>query len=34
LDAPLNPLDEVTLYGGAKKGYTDYPAMGPQLVER
>jgi N-ethylmaleimide reductase len=34
LDAPLNPLDEATLYGGAKKGYTDYPAMGPQLVER
>jgi len=27
-------LDEAKLYGGAKKGYTDYPAMGPQLVER
>jgi N-ethylmaleimide reductase len=34
LDAPLNPLNEETLYGGAQKGYTDYPAMGPQLVER
>jgi N-ethylmaleimide reductase len=34
LDAPLNALEEATLYGGAKNGYTDYPAMGPQLVER
>jgi len=34
LNAPLNPLDEATLYGGDAKGYTDYPAMGPQLVER
>ncbi len=34
LDAPLNALEEATLYGGSKKGYTDYPAMGPQLVER
>ncbi len=34
LNAPLNALEEATLYGGAKKGYTDYPAMGPQLVER
>ena len=34
LNAPLNPLDEATLYGGAEKGYTDYPAMEPQLVER
>ena len=34
LNGPLNPLDEATLYGGARKGYTDYPAMGPQLVER
>ena len=33
LDAPLNPLDEANLYGGARKGYTDYPVMGPQLVE-
>ena len=34
LNAPMNPLDEATLYGGDAKGYTDYPAMGPQLVER
>lgn len=34
LNGPLNPLDEATLYGGDVKGYTDYPAMGPQLVER
>jgi N-ethylmaleimide reductase len=34
LNAPLNSLDEATLYGGAEQGYTDYPAMGPQLVER
>jgi N-ethylmaleimide reductase len=26
-DAPLNPLDPNTLYGGGKKGYTDYPFM-------
>lgn len=24
-DAPLNPLDTDTLYGGGAKGYTDYP---------
>jgi N-ethylmaleimide reductase len=34
LNSPLNPLDEATLYGGGVKGYTDYPAMEPQLVER
>jgi N-ethylmaleimide reductase len=33
-NSSLNPLDEATLYGGAKKGYTDYPALGPQLVQR
>lgn len=27
-DAPLNPLDTDTLYGGGAKGYTDYPALG------
>ena len=32
--APLNVLAEATLYGGAEKGYTDYPAMAPQLVQR
>jgi len=34
LDSPLNPLDETTLYGGGAKGYTDYPALGPQLLQR
>ena len=34
LGAPLNALDESTLYGGADKGYTDYPATGPQCVKR
>ena len=29
LKAPLNPPDETTFYGGAEKGYTDYPAPGP-----
>jgi 2,4-dienoyl-CoA reductase-like NADH-dependent reductase (Old Yellow Enzyme family) len=27
LDAPLNPPDFATFYGGAKKGYTDYPFL-------
>ena len=26
-DAPLNPLDKKTLYGGDANGYTDYPAL-------
>ncbi len=26
-DAPLNPLDRDTMYGGGAKGYTDYPAL-------
>jgi N-ethylmaleimide reductase len=34
LNAALNPLDEATLYGGTEKGYTDYPALGPQVVQR
>ena len=34
LNSTLNPLDEVTLYGGSEKGYTDYPALGPQFVLR
>jgi len=25
--APLNPLDNTTLYGGNERGYTDYPAL-------
>jgi len=28
-DAPLNPLDPATLYGGGAHGYTDYPALEP-----
>jgi len=34
LNSPLNPLDEATLYGGAEQGYTDYPALSPQVVQR
>jgi N-ethylmaleimide reductase len=26
-DAPLNELDQATMYGGGEKGYTDYPAL-------
>lgn len=26
-DAPLNPLDKATMYGGGDKGYTDYPTL-------
>jgi len=26
-NAPLNPLDKATMYGGGAKGYTDYPAL-------
>jgi N-ethylmaleimide reductase len=26
-DAPLNPPDEATFYGGGEKGYTDYPTL-------
>jgi len=33
-NAPLNTPDESTFYGGAEKGYTDYPALAAQLVER
>ena len=32
-NAPLNTPDESTFHGGAEKGYTDYPALAPQLVE-
>ncbi|MGE5338433.1 MAG: alkene reductase [Gemmatimonadota bacterium] len=28
-EAPLNPLDKSTMYGGGAKGYTDYPALDP-----
>lgn len=27
IDAPLNPADPSTFYGGTDKGYTDYPAI-------
>ncbi len=26
-DAPMNPLDAATMYGGDRKGYTDYPVL-------
>jgi N-ethylmaleimide reductase len=26
-NAPLNPLDASTLYGGGARGYIDYPAL-------
>ncbi len=26
-DAPLNTPDQGTFYGGAEKGYTDYPTL-------
>ena len=32
--APLNTPDESTFYGGGEKGYIDYPALGPQFVQR
>ena len=28
LDAPLNPVDVRTFYGGDDHGYTDYPMLG------
>ena len=31
--APLNELDRATLYGGAEKGYTDYPTLQAQAAE-
>ncbi len=27
INAPLNPYDRATFYGGNEKGYTDYPAL-------
>ena len=27
LNAPLNPYQRATFYGGNEKGYTDYPAL-------
>ena len=34
LNASLNAPDESTFYGGAEEGYTNYPALGPQFVQR
>ena len=32
LDAPLNKMNPVTLYGGGAEGYTDYPALAAQAA--
>lgn len=32
LDAPLNPYDRNTFYGGNEKGYTDYPTLSFQTA--
>jgi N-ethylmaleimide reductase len=32
-NSPLNTPDESTFYGGAEKGYTDYPALASQLLQ-
>ena len=32
-DWPLNALDPATLYGGGEKGFTDYPAYEPAVLE-
>jgi N-ethylmaleimide reductase len=34
LNSPLNSPNESTFYGGSERGYTDYPALGAQLVQR
>ena len=34
LNSPLNSANESTFYGGAEKGYTDYPALGAKLIQR
>ena len=31
-DAPLNPLDAATLYGGGAAGYTDCPTLEKQAA--
>ncbi len=33
LNAPLNPYDQATFYGGGAKGYTDYPTLAQQAME-
>jgi N-ethylmaleimide reductase len=32
LDAPLNPYDRSTFYGGNQHGYTDYPTLALQTA--
>ncbi len=32
-NAPLNPFDQTTFYGGDAKGYTDYPTLAQQAAE-
>ncbi len=32
-NAPLNPFDQATFYGGDAKGYTDYPTLQQQAAE-
>ena len=34
LNAPLNPPDEPTFYGGAENGYPDYSPRDPRFVQR
>jgi N-ethylmaleimide reductase len=34
LTSPLNEPDESTFYGGGEKGYTDYPALGIEAVQK
>jgi 2,4-dienoyl-CoA reductase-like NADH-dependent reductase (Old Yellow Enzyme family) len=34
LNAPLYPPNESPFYGGAEKGYPDYPMPGPWFVQR
>ena len=31
-DAPLNPYDRSTFYGGGAEGYTDYPFMAETMA--
>ena len=33
LNAPLNPFDQATFYGGGEKGYTDYPTLAHKAME-
>lgn len=33
VDAPLNPVNKKTFYGGGKEGYTDYPLLAQLLAQ-